>query len=199
MAPRPDVSEERKSQIIAAATQVFSRKGFSEARMEDIADETGLSKGTLYLYFDSKDDLILAILDLIFQREFKQLEQLDLSKISAGEALEQIVDLIIEDFTGMIHLMPVTYEFLALAFRNRTVQKAMKQYFDRYLDILVPIMQQGMERGEFRPGDANDAAIAIGAVVEGTLLLCVYDRERVDPEHHIRAGIQCLMQGLQAG
>ena len=73
MSPRPDVSDERKSQIINAAEGVFTKKGFDEARMDDIAEETGLSKGTLYLYFKSKDDLIIAILDRMFQREFKQL------------------------------------------------------------------------------------------------------------------------------
>ena len=58
MAPKPDVSEERKQQILEAASEVFSQKGFDNARMEDIAEQTGLSKGSLYLYFKSKDDLI---------------------------------------------------------------------------------------------------------------------------------------------
>ena len=47
MSPRPDVSDERKSQILKAAESVFTQKGFDEARMDDIADKTGLSKGTL--------------------------------------------------------------------------------------------------------------------------------------------------------
>ncbi|HET7081061.1 MAG TPA: helix-turn-helix domain-containing protein, partial [Chloroflexia bacterium] len=55
MSPRPDVSEERKNQILDAAAAVFSRLGFHEARMDDIVRESGLSKGTLYWYFTSKD------------------------------------------------------------------------------------------------------------------------------------------------
>lgn len=197
MAPRRDVSEERKAQIIAAATQVFSRKGFSEARMEDIAEETGLSKGTLYLYFNSKDELITAILDLIFQREFKHLEQLEAVEISARQAVGEITDLIVNDFARMFHLMPITYEFLALAFRNQAVQQALQGYFDRYMDLLVPIIQQGMNRGEFKTGDAREVAVTFGAIVEGTFLLWVYDKARIDPEHNIRAGIQQLMEGIQ--
>ncbi len=87
MSPRPDVSEVRKDQIMNAAEEVFSQKGFSDARMDDIAEETGLSKGTLYLYYKSKDDLIIAILDRIFQREFKAFEDLDLASISASDAI----------------------------------------------------------------------------------------------------------------
>ena len=48
--------------------------------MDDIAEETGLSKGAVYLYFKSKNDLIIAILDRLFQNKFKQLENLGLSR-----------------------------------------------------------------------------------------------------------------------
>lgn len=59
MAPRPDVSEERKTQILTAATKMFTEHGFAEARMDDIAVESGLSKGALYWYFESKDAIII--------------------------------------------------------------------------------------------------------------------------------------------
>src|SRR5574338_418096 len=93
MSPRPDVSDERKTQIINAAESVFTEKGFDQARMDDIAEETGLSKGTLYLYFKSKDDLIIAILDRMFQREFKQFKNLNMDEDSATEAIWKITDL----------------------------------------------------------------------------------------------------------
>ena len=53
MAPRPDVSEERRNQILEAATTVFARLGFHRARMDDIVQEARLSKGALYWYFKS--------------------------------------------------------------------------------------------------------------------------------------------------
>jgi AcrR family transcriptional regulator len=122
MSPRPDVSDERKSQIINAAEDVFTKKGFDEARMDDIAEETGLSKGTLYLYFKSKDDLIIAILDRMFQREFKQLENLNQDEIPATEAIEKLTDLLTKDILGLLRLVPIIYEFLALAFRGSFVR-----------------------------------------------------------------------------
>jgi len=198
MAPKPDVSEERKKQILEAASEVFSQKGFDEARMEDIAEQTGLSKGALYLYFKSKDDLITSILDLAFQREFKQMESLDASEMSATEALEKIVDLALEDFAGMLRLLPVAYEFLALAFRNRVVQKTLKEYFNRYMNVMVPVVQRGIDSGEFRPVDAKQVAITTGAILEGTILLWVYDKNLVDPVQNIHSGIQLLLEGLQA-
>lgn len=198
MSPRPNVTDERKTQIINAAEGVFTKKGFDEARMDDIAEETGLSKGTLYLYFKSKDDLIIAILDRMFQREFKQLETFNQDGVSAADAVWKITDLLTKDILGMIRLIPIVYQFLALAFRNKYVQKALKQYINRYLDVLTPIIQRGIDSGEFRNVDAREVAIAMGAMIEGTLLLWVYDQSIVDPEHHIHSGMKLLLEGVRA-
>jgi AcrR family transcriptional regulator len=107
MSPRPNVSDERRSQILDAAEGVFTRKGFDEARMEDIAGKTGLSKGTLYLYFKSKDDLILAILDRIFQGEFRQLEAFQKDEGSASETMGKLTDMLCKDIVGMLRLIPI--------------------------------------------------------------------------------------------
>ena len=198
MSPRPDVSEERKDQIMNAAEEVFTQKGFNEARMDDIAEETGLSKGTLYLYFKSKDDIIIAILDRIFQYEFRIFANFDLTSVTATEAIWNFTETTSKDVKMMMRLLPITFEFMGLAFRNKFVQKAFKNYFNRYMDILVPIIQKGIDSGEFRSGDAHEIALAMGAVLEGTILLWVYDKSLVNPEQHIRTGIQLLLEGLQA-
>ena len=54
MTPRPDIQGERKKQILDAAMTVFAQKGFHQARMDDIVEQSGLSKGTIYWYFKSK-------------------------------------------------------------------------------------------------------------------------------------------------
>jgi len=76
MFPRPDVSKARKEQIVNAATTIFAWQGFHAARMEDIAREAGLSKGTIYLYFRSKDDVSAAILDHFYHRGMQDLQML---------------------------------------------------------------------------------------------------------------------------
>ncbi len=198
MSPRPDVSNERKNQIINAAEQVFTEKGFYQARMDDIAGKTGLSKGTLYLYFKSKDDLIVAILDRIFNIEFKRMEELDLAKISAIDAIWQYTDMATRGFLDMMRIMPIAYEFLALAFRNKYVQVALKLYMKRYMEVVIPIVQHGIQTGEFRPVDPQETAIAMGAIFEGTVLLWVYDKTLVEPGRHIHTGIELLLEGMLA-
>lgn len=198
MSPRPNVTDERKSQIINAAEDVFTKKGFDEARMDDIAEETGLSKGTLYLYFKSKDDLIIAILDRIFQREFQEFEKIDLSTLSATAAIDLFVNAVMKDVKLILRMLPIAYQFLALAFRNTVVQKALKVYLKHYMDIFIPIIQRGIDSGEFRQVDAREVAIAGGAIIEGTLLLWIYDNSLIDPEKHVRTGMELLLEGVKA-
>jgi AcrR family transcriptional regulator len=197
MSPRPDVSEERKSQILDAAEIVFSEKGIDQARMDDIAAKTGVSKGTVYLYYKSKEDLVTAILERIFQGAFNLINSRTTRQASATEAILQFTEEAIRDYKLMLRLMPVAYEFLAMAFHNKIVQKALTEYFHFYMQTLVPLIQRGIDSGEFRDVDAQEAAITIGAIYEGTLLLWVYDSSIVDLEKHIRASIQLLLDGLK--
>ncbi len=196
MPPKPDVSEIRSNQILDAATEVFAQKGFSKARMDDIAAESRLSKGALYLYFKSKDAIILALLDRMFRREMSALEVLQDEDVPARERLERLMEHITSDVQNWLRIVPVAYEFLGLIFRNKTVQNAFRQYLRMYLDLVIPILQQGMERGEFRTLDAKSVALAMGAIYEGTILLWVYDPESVNVEEHIRSGIRLLLNGL---
>ncbi|MEW5871877.1 MAG: TetR/AcrR family transcriptional regulator [Chloroflexota bacterium] len=199
MSPRPDVSEERKRQILDAAMAVFSRLGFHKARMDDIVDESGLSKGTLYWYFKSKDEIILGILENMFQHELADLEELTHAEGSISERMMEFASRASEDVQHMLGFSPLTYEFYALAFRNKTVRLAMRNYLRKYIEMTIPIVQQGVQNGEFREVDAEEAALAIGAIIEGTLLLWVYDSESVDISRHLKSSLKLLIDGLRAG
>jgi hypothetical protein len=90
------------------------------------------------------------------------------------------------------------YEFLGRLFRQSVVQKAFKKYMRFYLDLITPIIQQGIDEGEFKANNAEDVAITIGAIFEGTILLWVYDSESIDLEKHLNSGMDLLMDGLKA-
>lgn len=198
MSPRTDVSKERRHQILDAATEVFAQKGFSDARMDDIAARAEVSKGTIYLYFKSKDEIIVDLLNRLFRREMRDLEALQHEPGSATEKLQRFADYLIADIRTWLKLVPVAYEFLGVVFRRKIVQQTFRQYFRSYFDMILPLIRQGIESGEFRALEAEDVAIAAGAIFEGTILLWVYDPETVDVEKHIRAGMDILLRGIQA-
>ena len=87
MSPRVDVSEQRREQILAAAETVVADKGLDSLRMDEVADRTGLSKGTLYLYFRNKHDLSLALLERVLEQELDAVEGISATAADAENAL----------------------------------------------------------------------------------------------------------------
>jgi AcrR family transcriptional regulator len=198
VSPRPDVREARREQILEAATQLFTRKGFEQASMDDLAAQTGLSKGALYWYFRSKGEIILTILDRTLRREAPPAETPASSRISAVEGVRRFTDAAIRDARQALRSLPLAHEFQALAFRDKAVERALRGYARRYVDSLVPLIQRGINTGEFRRVNPLEVALTAGAIVEGTLLLWVYDRDQLDLASQIRSGIELLLRGLAA-
>lgn len=196
--PRPDVSEERRNQILEAAARVFARAGFHEARMEDIRQEVGLSKGILYWYFKSKDDLITALLQQLFERDLSSLEALLRQEGTVSERLLLYIDYSAADLEQAADLLPISYEFYALATRQASVRDFLKEYFDKYRQVLAALVQQGVERGEFRPVNAHHIASILVAVSEGLLELAVLDPQAVNWKELSQTSLRLLTQGMKA-
>jgi AcrR family transcriptional regulator len=197
MSPKPDVSEERTNQIIESAINVFSRLGFNKARMDDIAAETKLSKGTLYLYFKSKDDLIIAIIHRLFDVEFDKMLTVSNTEGTISERIMQMTDDLMKNAQSLLIVRPVIFEVYAASFRHKTIRDVMKQFYARYLDLITPVLQEGIDSGEFKAVEPEMAAIASAALIEGTILLWVYDPDRVDLQKHVHQSMQVFLTGLK--
>jgi AcrR family transcriptional regulator len=198
MAPKPDVSEERKDQILEAATRVFTQRGFDDARMDDIVAESGLSKGAIYWYFDSKEAIIVAILDRIFYWETAHIQKNISSDLGAAKQLELFVQASIEEMHKIEPLMPLFFDFWTRSLRNPTINQAIKRYYQLFLEIIEPIIQQGISTGEFRPVDVKQSAMTIGAALEGTILMWAYFPKIIDFDSQFKTTIDILLQGLVA-
>jgi AcrR family transcriptional regulator len=199
MSPRPNVSEERKQQILEAAIAVFARLGFRATRMDDVAEQVGLSKGALYLYYKSKDAIIAALLQHLFAQEFKQLQALVESE-SQGPVVEQLL-VLTRQFASMMQwmgrLMPIAFEFYAIAGRDKAVRQFLKEYFTDYRTLLARLIERGIAQGEFRYIDAEATAITLTALFEGLGLLFFVDPEATRWADQTETSVRLLLFGLQ--
>lgn len=198
MSPKPDVSEQRRAQIIEAAMKVFSREGFHKARMEDIAEEAELSKGALYWYFKSKDKIISAILSGLFERELSSVAAYAVQGDTARGTLEKMGELISDDFISMKPFISIIYEFWAMSMRNKAIGDVIREMMWRYVEVFIPIFEHGVENGEFRQLDARDTAMAFGALIEGSILIWSYDMNNLDFKELITKGIAIFLDGVSA-
>jgi AcrR family transcriptional regulator len=199
MSPRPDVSEERKNQILEAALAVFARLGFQQTRMEDIAEQASLSKGALYLYYKSKGAIVAALLKYFFTQELKQLQAL-----VAGDhekpVVEQLLTLthqLTSTMQWMAQQMPIAFEFYAIAGRDKEVRQFLQDYFKTYRSELARLIQRGIDRHEFRDVDAEAMAVTLAALYEGLALLCFVDPQAYQWAEQAETSVRVLLSGMQ--
>jgi AcrR family transcriptional regulator len=197
MSPRPDVSEARKNQILDAASTVFARLGFHEARMDDIVAEAKLSKGALYWYFKSKDAIISGLLDRLFNHELAGLRALETADGAVSARLRTYTRQMAATIEQMQFLSAIAFEFYAIAGRHASVRRALKHYFQTYEEVLVRLFRQGITRGEFRALDPEVPARTLLALYEGTALLWFIDPQRVRWTEQTIQAVDLLLAGLQ--
>jgi AcrR family transcriptional regulator len=197
MSRHPDTSEIRRNQILDAATKVFVRQGFQHARMDDIVEESGLSKGTLYWYFKSKEDIINAILRRLFTGELENIESLLEAEGTASERLMQLTNDRVIGMKQMSSLVPIIFEFYAVAVHQQWVKEFINEYFQHFRTLLQELIQQGINRGEFRHVNARNAAISFASLFEGLTLHWMMDPETIQWEILGENSIPMLLNGLK--
>lgn len=198
MSPRTDVSEERKNQILEAARETFAERGFHKTRMADIAEASGLSKGALYWYFESKDAIILSLLDKVFEPELLDLRSLLGHDSSPEEKILVYAERAAEDIIKFLKWTPLVYEFMVLAFRRGKLKTIISTYYQSSKNLLENLFQQGFDSGDFQDCSAHEAAIAMGSIIEGTAMLWMYDPDGIDIKTQILSSTHILLRGLQA-
>ncbi|HOJ39172.1 MAG TPA: TetR/AcrR family transcriptional regulator, partial [bacterium] len=95
---RQQRKEKRRRQILQAASRVFPRKSYWEADMESICRLAGLAKGTVYLYFSSKEELFLSLVDSILKELVNEVTSLLKENLSVTETLETVVEIYLNFF-----------------------------------------------------------------------------------------------------
>lgn len=197
MAPSEELEQKRRGQILDAAEKVFARRGFHRARMDDIASESGLSKGTLYWYYRSKEDLIHALLGRIFAVPMQSAERLKQAEGAAAERIQAIMQASVREIRRFERILPLGYEFFALAARNPAVRRVLLTYYRGYQQILADLIRQGIRAGEFRPLDPDETALAAIGLIEGIALFWILDPQGVDWDRMEQAAWDLFHEGVR--
>lgn len=156
---------EVKEKIVQAAIATFSKYGYDKTRMDDIAESANLGKGTLYLYFKSKEELFYAI----SENSIKELKE-QLSKLfSKKEDLVQDAEKFYDQYRNLIHdSEKVSFEMIAESSRNPKLRKALYEQRMKVYDIVIDYLRRQIEKGFFRKDmDVNAIASGLVALYDG--------------------------------
>ena len=150
---------EKYKKIIDAATKVFAKKGFYNAKVSEIAQEAGIADGTIYIYFKHKDDILISLFEEKMQEVLDNMKQqisLESDPLKKIEKFALVHLKLIQDNKDIAEIIQVEL---------RQSSKFMKNYhnikFFEYLDLIGHIIQEGKEKGLIRedilPGIAKRA------------------------------------------
>lgn len=156
---------EVKEKIVQAAITTFSKYGYDKTRMDDIAKSANLGKGTLYLYFKSKEELFYAI----SENSIKELKE-QLSKLfSKKEDLVHDAEKFYDQYRNLIHdSEKVSFEMIAESSRNPKLRKALYEQRMKVYDIVIDYLRRQIEKGFFRKDmDVNAIASGLVALYDG--------------------------------
>jgi AcrR family transcriptional regulator len=197
MSHNPDLTTERRAQIIAAALACFARKGYVHTTLDDIVAASGLSKGSLYWYFKSKDEIfkaaVAATAATMVGEQWDQLQTIETATGKLTAAAQFMIDFCqeIAQYFGLV------LEFWSQSERRDEEMRFWAEMLSPYQQKLAALFKEGAQTGEFRAADADALAWVMLSAYDG---LAIYSM--MMPEINIaevsKAFIDTLLKGLQA-
>ena len=212
VSPAAPVSHERRKdarpgELLAAALDLFVEKGYAATRVEEVARRAGVSKGTLFLYFSSKEELFKAVVRENISGRFLQWNaQIEAFEGDTADMLRHCMllwweRLGVSKACGITKLMlgeGENFPELAAFYRHEVIEPAH--------DLIRRILHRGAERGEFAPVDPDYGIYAVLAPMlflqllthSGTTCFRTDAAQPLIPEKYLASQVQILLDGLRA-
>jgi len=163
---------EKKDRIVFAALDIFGRRPYEQVKIEEIAEQAGVGKGTIYEYFASKEELFATILEAGFQDYFQELSEAAAEPGPAAARLRAVF---------ARHLAFISQHAAAariiIGERPATRPELQEAMLGRYVTLsglIETILREGVSGGEFRPLDTTVAAQAIVGMFSALLVVVLF-------------------------
>lgn len=191
----------RPGEILDAAMDVFCEKGFAATRLDDVARLAGVTKGTVYLYFESKEALFHALVNEVVVPQVERAENLldshdgsatSLITILVGQWQENVINTKLSGIPKLIISEAGNFPELGKFYLEHVVQRGRK--------LMARVIEKGIKSGEFVDCDANYVSRVILAPMVFTAVwersLSSLDNEKYDVEKFFNVQLELLFKGL---
>jgi AcrR family transcriptional regulator len=202
--------EARPAELLDAALTLFVEKGFAATRSEEVARAAGVSKGTLYLYFPSKEELLKAVIQHFLADQIAAGAQ---EAAAIDGPTPAIMEELLVDWWARIYDSPASGVFKLVITEVRNFPDIARFYVERVIEpgnaLVASLLVRGIERGEFRPVNVESA---VHSLLMPLVLLCVHKHTlgasgfadacgpglKSDPHGFVRDHLHLVLQGLEA-
>ena len=200
--PRQRRPDDRPAEILSAALDLFSERGYSATRMEDVASRAGLSKAAIYLYFKDKMSLLQALVQTTVGNNLLMARSMAEGHDGpVGELLAKVMGFM----AGRIGDTRMPDLVKLIISESRAYPEIGRFYLDNVINVGLPffetLIRRGVETGEFR---AVDPKLAVKSMVAPVLLAAIWrtvfepiGADKLDVEAFIRHSQETLLRGLR--
>ena len=183
--------EKRRNEIIAAAKTVFIRKGFEKTTMHDVVEESGMSRGGVYQYFSSTEEMMRALMDQGEEAFTGQKDRLYEKYETSWGVLDAVVEA--HNIVPMDPIGLVVYEYFVAGFREATKERThyLKKRLHNVKGFYIDVIERGTAEGEFKPIQTPDVIASYLIILTDGLILHRNLGEEVETD------ISGLIEGLK--
>lgn len=190
--------KETREVILDATDRLLARYGYKKMTIDDLAGEVGIGKGSIYLHFSSKEEIVLSHVDRIVERLKERLKIIVAKNISCEEKLRQmIVERVVFRFDSVQHYTQNLNDLLA-ALRPKLLERR-RNYFELETLIFAEVVEEGKQAGQFTDFDSAETAKMILIATNSLLPYNLSSQElgeRAEMEEKTLRLANLLLQGL---
>jgi len=188
-------AEQTRLHILRKAQDVFSKKGYFLASMDEICKTAGVSKGSVYYHFKGKQDLFIAILEQYSLDWMNRWQELSKDTTDATSRLLAIAQHFASDVDSPMN--KAVNEFAGSESADPKIREKLLEINESYIPVVRAIIAEGIESGEFRKGDVDQLTMVTFGVLAGIGAVCQMGGLE-DPVEFHKMGIQLYLEGLGA-
>jgi TetR/AcrR family transcriptional regulator, fatty acid metabolism regulator protein len=194
---KPDVTAERKDQIVRATVDCITKHGYHNFSMQDVARTAGVSKGIIHYYFLNKDDLMMSVLD----RVAGDIERVLLTEMEKVDDPVQKIRIFIKVAFNVVRntkeYYQVNMDFWTQINQKREVRQIISRHYAKFRDSCIRVLKEGIDKGVFRKVDPKQFASYLISVVDGLSLQWLFDETVFVYDDMIESASDLIMQGLK--
>ena len=191
------LKDSTKNQILEAALRVFVKSGFSKTTMDDIVNESGLSKGAIYHHYGSKKELFLALIDYWENYFFKNIINKDLTNNNPDELLRDITLDVIKAFKSSKHIFLAELEFWSLSNHDLDVRKKTTELYSKLIVLFRSIISKGVNSGLYKNIDLDVAALSVMTSLQGVIWFSIFEKSEISAEKYLNDVIEFIIHGFK--
>jgi len=175
----------RRTEILHAARVIFAEKGLHETTLDEIAEKAELAKGTLYGYFESKEDLFFSVLE----ETIHNLEKVIKEKISI------MIKTILRLFEENVDLMQLMTRNQPGVLMHK-MQEKMKVHFRSLILSVSGVLQEGIHQGFFDKIDTEKAAAAFFNLIHGNAMNSFWHQQKINNKEDLKFLVNFYLSGI---